>query len=69
MRHTTRRVEVVERELGAVIARIEAARAQVDGVRPVGDGCPHGVERPGGGQEFRDAPAYGARPAGRHTLA
>ena len=51
-RHRARLVELVERELGALVARVEAFDAHVDGIRAVGDGGANGVEGTGGSEEF-----------------
>ena len=46
--------ELVERELRALVARVEALGAEVDGVGAVGDGGANGVERAGGREELGD---------------
>ena len=46
--------ELVERELRAFVARVEALGAEVDGVGAVGEGGAHGVERAGGREELGD---------------
>jgi hypothetical protein len=43
-------LQLLERELGAIVPRVEALRAQVDGVRAVGHGRPDGVQRARGGE-------------------
>jgi hypothetical protein len=47
--------ELVEREVGAFVSRVEALGAHVDGVRAIGDGSADGVERAGWGEELGDA--------------
>ena len=47
--------EFIEGELGALVAGVEARRAEVDRIGPVGDGGPHGVEASGRGEEFGGA--------------
>ena len=41
-----------ERELRALVAGVEAIGPQIDGVGPVGERGPNGVERAGGGEEL-----------------
>jgi hypothetical protein len=50
--HRTRLIELVERELRPLIARIEAFDAHVHGIRPVRDGGANGVKRTGWGEKF-----------------
>ena len=50
-----RSLELVERELRALVARVESLGAEIDGVGAVRDGGAHGVERAGRGEELRDA--------------
>ena len=52
VREAARLAELVEGELGAFVAGVEALGAQVDGVGAVGDGGAHGVERAGGGEQL-----------------
>ena len=53
VRDAARLLELVERELRALVARVELLDAQVHGVGAVGDGGADGVEGAGGAQEFR----------------
>jgi hypothetical protein len=48
-----RRGEVIERQLGALIAGVELRRAQIDRVGPIGHGGADGINAPGGSQQFR----------------
>jgi hypothetical protein len=50
-------LELVERELGAVVARVEALGAQVDGVGAVGDRGAHGVEGARRGEQLGEETA------------
>ncbi len=45
--------EVVEGELRALVPRVELLDTEIHGVGAVGDGGADGVERSGGGEEFR----------------
>ena len=54
-RERARLLQLVEGELRAVVARVEALGAEVHGVGAVGDGGPDGVERAGGGEQFGGA--------------
>ena len=51
--------DVVEGELRAVVARVEALGPEVDGIRAVGDGRAHGLEAAGGGEELRHGLGHG----------
>ena len=55
VRDATRFAELLERELRAFVARVEAGCAHVDRVGAIGDGGADGVERTGGGEELGDA--------------
>ena len=55
VRDAARLAELVEGELRALVARVEARRAQVDRVGAVRDGGADGVERAGGCEELGDA--------------
>ena len=52
VREPARLVQLVERELRAIVARIEALGAEIDRVGAIGDGGPRGVERAGGRKEL-----------------
>ena len=48
-------LQLIERELRALVAGVVHGRAEIDGIGAIGDGCAHRVERAGGSEEFRDA--------------
>ena len=54
-------LEVVERQLRAVVARVELLDAQVDGVRPVCQGGANSIEAPRWGEQFGNGAAHNAR--------
>ena len=56
MREAAGLPELGQGDLGAVVAGVEPLGPQVDGVGAVGDGGADGIERAGGGKEFRDHP-------------
>ena len=53
---TTRLGQLLERELRAFVARVEALGAQVDGIGAVGDGRANGVERTSGREKLGNRP-------------
>ena len=63
VRDATRFRDLAHGELRALVTGVEALRAQIDGVRAIGDGGPDGVEGTGGGEEFGDVHGGKANPA------
>ena len=57
VREAARLADLVERELRALVAGVEALRAEIDGVGAVRQRRAHGVERTGGREELGDGEA------------